>query len=250
MNKKISTSIAISIIAVFALLVGVIIFLSSYFQNNASLVNEVAPFPQNNNSSIKGGENNSEGNASTVKKESNQVPKRFSGSGCYEKEKEGYDNFYLLSKDFNLDDANSKAKYENIEKGISFDIPYNAKWGNKNCKVEPYTEFIQPSGGVLVEFGKPQAWIPSEFRLIISSQRSSDDIINELNGFMEEPKVQPIKKIIANNQVVFWKSSEVYPSLSYEVVGKQYNYRFDCNGSDSQSEAKKLEQIISSVKLF
>jgi hypothetical protein len=240
MNKKISTTVAISIIAVFALFIGGIIFICSKSQSSLISEKNIALDPQKNNpQEIKKSDN----------QDINQVPKRFSGSGCYEKEKEGYDNFYLLSKYFNLDDANSKVKYENKEKGISFDIPYNAKWGNKNCKVEAYTEFIQPSGGALVEFGKPQAWIPSEFRFTISSQRSSDDIINELNGFTEEPKVQPIKKIIASNQVVFWKSSEVYPMLSYEIVGKQYNYRFDCIGSDSQSEAKKLENIIASANV-
>jgi hypothetical protein len=240
MNKKISTKVAILVIVVFSLAVCGVIIAISFLQNFSNKGSEIAPILQRSDLRKESKVN---------KSDSSQVPKRFSGSDCYIKDKEGNDDLGSLSADFNLDDANTKVKYENEDKGISFDIPYNAKWGNKNCKVKPYTEFVQPSGDALVEFGKPQAWIPSEFRLTISPYRSSGDIINELNSSTEEPKVQPIKKMIAENQVVSWKSSEAYPMLSYEVVGKQYNYRFDCIGSDSQSEGKKLENIIASANV-
>jgi hypothetical protein len=241
MNKKISTPFAISIIAVFALFIGGIIFICSKSQSSLIPEKNIALAPQKNNpQEIKKSDN----------QDINQVPKRFSGSGCYEKDKEGYDNFYLLSKDFNLDDSNSKVKYENVEKGISFDIPYNAKWGNNDCKVEAYIHNYK-----FVEFGKPRAWIPSEFIMTIYPQKSSNDIISELTSLKVEPKIHPIKKKIANKQLVFWESFETLYGVSYELIGEKYNYRFDYTGGAkgdkiTQEKMKELEDIISSIKLF
>lgn len=247
MNKKISTNIAIIIIAVFALFVGGIIFVSSCLQNYTTPENIVVSISQKSNLQ----KSNTVGN-----KESTQAPKRFSGSGCYQKGQTGEGYFDSLSKDFNLDNADSKIKYENVEKGISFDVPYNTKWGNKDCKVEPYAELKQPGGDVLLGFGKPGGpWTGDEFTLAIFHQRSAEDIINQQKNIVGgEPNSNPRKRTIGDKQVVVYEGYGMVTVRSYEVIGEEYNYlfgyRYGQSGQPSQDKNKKLEKIIANAKFF
>jgi len=255
MNKKISTAVAIGVILLITAIVGTTIWLkqsdsSQEVQNTMPLPiakqdtkrNEVAtekqPIDQKTNS------NNTENISEAMKN-------RFSGKGCYSKESDGTDNLYELSKDFNLSSPTAKVTYSNQAKGISFDIPYNTNWGNKNCKVEPYIEFTQPGGDVLVEFGKPRAWIRSEFLLTVSDYRSAQDIVNEQKNVGGEPDPNPRKMTLGDKQLVAYESYGMTSERIYEVIGKKFNYSFSYSEAEKLNgkTAKELATIIQSAKI-
>lgn len=176
---------------------------------------------------------------------------RFSGTECYGKDPDGSDNFYKLSDDFNLDEPTAKITYLNQAKGISVEILYNPNWGNKNCKVEVYLEFVDElSGDVFLEFGKPRAWIRSEFGLSISDRRTAEAIINEQStGY--EPNPNPREMVIGGKQIVAYESYGMITERVYEVIGSKYNYSFTYSEIDQINEdiAKELERIIEGAKI-
>jgi len=177
---------------------------------------------------------------------------RFSGTNCYAKNEDGSDYYFKLSDSFNLDDPTSKITYTNQAKGISFNISYNPNWGNSNCKVEPYTEFIQPWGNILLEFGKPRAWISSEFSLTIKENETADNIINTVKSGGGMPDPNPRKMTIGDKQVVVYEGYGMTTERIYEVIGPKYNYSFgysEVMQLDEQT-TKKLEEIIKTIKFI
>jgi len=254
MNKKINPVFAIVIVILITVVTGVAIWLG---QRESYQATQTIPRANNN---IVPKKNAVTDNQVPEKKPditnetentSQAMKKRFSGTGCYSKESDGTDNLYELSKDFNLSSPNVKVAYSNQTKGISLEIPYNPSWGNKNCKVEPYVEFTQPSGNVLLEFGKPRAWIRSEFLLTISNYRTAEDIIGEQKNVGGEPNPNPRKMTLGNNQVVVFESYGMTVERIYEVIGKKYNYSFGYVEGEKLNEktAKELEIIIGSMKI-
>jgi len=254
MNKKIHPALAIVVIILITAATGVIIWLG---QRESNQIAQTIPQPKNNNvpKNNTATDNQVLGKKQDIANEtentSQAMKKRFSGTGCYSKESDGTDNLYELSKDFNLSSPNAKVIYSNQAKGISFEIPYNQNWGNKNCKVESYVEFTQPTGNILVEFGKPRAWIRSEFLLTISNHRTAEDIVSEQKNVGGEPNPNPRKMTLGNNQVVVFESYGMTVERIYEVIGKKYNYSFGYTEGEKLNEktAKELETIIGSMKI-
>lgn len=174
--------------------------------------------------------------------------KRFSGKGCYKKDSEGEDNFYELSNDFNSDGPEKIIKYANADFSVSFEIPFNPKWGNNECKVLPYLESRDPNGNLRVEFGKPRAWTTSEFVFHARQSRSGTDIINEQSETAGVPHPNPRKKIIGKFNLVVYESYGMGVSRIYEIIGKNNNYVFEYREFENidKNRAEKLENVIAS----
>lgn len=256
MNKKINPVLAIVVIILITAAVGIIIWLEQGGSTQTAQTMQTIPQSKNNNVPTNNTTDNQvpekkQGITNETKDTSQAIKKRFSGVGCYAKETDGSDNLHELNKDFNLSSPTAKITYSNQIKGISLEIPYNPNWGNKNCKVEPYVEFTQSSGDILVEFGKPRAWIRSEFLLTISSHRTAEDIISEQNNVGGEPNPNPRKMTLGNNQVVVFESYGMTVERIYEVIGKKYNYSFGYADGEKLNEktAKELETIIGNMKI-
>lgn len=190
--------------------------------------------------------------------------KRMLGSGCLKKDNEGFDDPYEFREDFNTDDVNTVIKYTNIEKGISFDISYNSDWGNEDCEVLPYKEFVNSRGVVQLAFGKPRAWIGSTFKLNISTssnrfmetilleQQERNDILlleqqqNDIGVF------EPREKIIEDKQIVVYEIYGMCTSRIYEIIGEEYNYsfyHFYCEEPIADT-IKELEETIATVEFI
>ncbi|MAF20457.1 MAG: hypothetical protein CMI55_02120 [Parcubacteria group bacterium] len=199
-------------------------------------------------------ESEAESMISTLKLiETNGEKKRISGFGCYEKDSEGFDDPYEFREDFNTDDADTIIKYINTEKGISFDIPYNSDWGNKNCEVLPYKEFMDSYGTAHLIFGKPRAWISDTFRLNISISSNRDIETILLEQQQDDIEVfKPREKTIGDKQMVVYESYGTCTSRIYEVVGKGYNYSFDHFYCEEPivDIIKELEGIIATVEFI
>jgi hypothetical protein len=262
MNKKIKTEIAIGIILIVSAIVGGLIWLGVNQQNkNIDAISSIKQSIKKTQSeqrqkdmqfqpslNEKESDNQIVDTTDNTNNVSPTIKPRFSGSGCYAKESDGTDNLMELSKNFNQDDPDSKILYTNQEKGISFKIPYNAKWGNKNCKVESYIEFTQPNGVFFLGFGIPHAWVGSDFSLYIITHRKAEDIINENNDSEPNPNLRRMN--IGNNSVVAYESYGMGVESIYEIIGTKYNYQFSRRDSElDKKKIKKLEEIIKEVKI-
>lgn len=58
-----------------------------------------------------------------------------------------YNNSPDCKEKFNNDDPVIQVTYKNKMKGISFNVPYNPKWGNEKYRISPYEESNYASVG-------------------------------------------------------------------------------------------------------
>jgi hypothetical protein len=175
---------------------------------------------------------------------------RLVGAGCYEI-KDGQLDAYHLRGDFNANSANSAISYENKEFGISFEVPYNKNWGNKDCEVLPYTQrsdIISNSLGV--EFGLFRAWTGGLYRFNIGKKRNAEDVIDEQKGGVPNPN--PRIETIGKYKVVVHESYGMGTSRIYEVMGDKNNYIFEesqigSKDGKNNSESSELKNTIKTL---
>ncbi|MDX9913856.1 MAG: hypothetical protein RBS77_04715 [Candidatus Moranbacteria bacterium] len=241
-NKKVSTVAGSLIIVAIVIAIG-FVFLSSkekevQDQNNEAREITSSINPQDNT--------NQSAQAQPI------IESRLVGSGCY-KMKEGQIDKYNFREDFNLDSADMMIGYENKQFGISFDVPYNKKWGNKDCVVLPYVhrQKIDSNTKYLkIDFGIFKAWIGDAYHFNISKKRSTDDIINEQRG--SSPDLNPRAKTIGKHQVVIYESYGMGTQRIYEILGDENNYVFTqswIKDIKSDLESDELEKIIKTLEI-
>ncbi|TSD01058.1 MAG: hypothetical protein Athens071425_505 [Parcubacteria group bacterium Athens0714_25] len=172
---------------------------------------------------------------------------RLIGDGCYEI-KDGQPDKYHFRSDFNIDPANMNINYKNEDFGISFDIPYNKNWGNKNCVVLPYLESSDLSSNSLsVDFGPFREWSGNSYTFNIGQRRSAEDIINNQKDV--DAKNNPRIKIVGQYQLVVYESYGMGISRYYEITGEKNNYIFEHfqannNQKNTDIESYGLESVI------
>jgi hypothetical protein len=195
---------------------------------------------------------NSQTNANQSIQVQYTVEKRLVGNGCY-KMKNGNIDEQNFREDFNLDPADIMIKYENKRLGISFDIPYNKKWGNNDCVVLPYTDVQTVESdkeNLKIHFGIFKAWIGDPYHFSTSKKRGAEDIDKEQNGGSPDPN--PRTKTIGKHQVVIYESYGMGTQRIYEVLGDKNNYVFTqswIKDVKSDSESDELEKIIKTLKI-
>ncbi|HBI17210.1 MAG: hypothetical protein UR60_C0044G0010 [Candidatus Moranbacteria bacterium GW2011_GWF2_34_56] len=181
------------------------------------------------------------------------IESRIVGDGCYEI-KDGHIDEYNLRKDFNLDPADITIRYENKQFGVSFDIPYNKKWGNKDCIVLPYVHWQRidvDTKYLNINFGIFRAWTGGAYHFNTSKKRNAEDIIKEQsnNG---SPNPSPRTKMIGKHQVVIYESYGMGTKTIYEVLGDKNNYEFKqswIKDRKSDSESDSMEKIIETLEI-
>jgi hypothetical protein len=194
---------------------------------------------------------------------------RISGTGCF---REGVSymegdkcevNFPPhFREDFNTDNANNLFSYKSIEKGIEFKMPFNKKWGNLDCKVNPYLDL---EAYKVISFGKPGG--PGEYRLEFLDKKSAEDTLKEiiiaiegeykeaykdkyLNRGIEEENSIKLKKI-GQYETVRYINFGMCTSVEVTVIGKKFNYKFiSCSAKTTEETINNLENIIKTINLF
>lgn len=270
-NKKISTIAGSLIILAIVVALGFVFFSdkenevknqNNIVSNNSNLGNKEEVKQENKNKEIEVNQNNQTKetneniNSQTNTNQSAQtqpiVESRLVGNGCYEM-KDGNVDVYNFRKDFNLDPADIMIKYENKQFGISFDVPYNKKWGNKDCVVLPYVHRQKIDSDIKylkIDFGIFKAWVGDTYHFDISKKRSTEDIIKEQGGSSPDPS--PRTKTIGKHQVVIYESYGMGTSRIYEVLGDRNNYVFEqswIKDIKSNSESDELEKIIKTLEI-
>jgi hypothetical protein len=172
----------------------------------------------------------------------------------------------ICSIEFNNDPPTEEILFSNTEKGISFKIPYNPNWGNNNYKITPYFNFNDS-----LTFGRlyvsPEAcgWVRT-CKLSFNPQRSAEEILKTIKDFNNSQIAQgstfnsyyELEKNIINGNTIVKYSIPIDPAIAapdthiIEIVGKKYNYAFDCNcvWIDYQQGICPSEDIIKNVKFI
>jgi hypothetical protein len=151
---------------------------------------------------------------------------------------------------FDADASNQLVPYSNAEKGIAFDVPYNAKWGSKRFSINPYDEV-----GNKVLFGQLGVfegcgWMRG-YALEFIPHRSAEEAVKEAAKELTPGAIPPTVVKINGLSVVKYADSGLCWFPVMEVVGKKYNYVFAplCS-SDPEYDFVDLEKIVKSVKLL
>ena len=156
---------------------------------------------------------------------------RYYGEGCDEK--------------FVHEDPNELIRYENSEKGFSFDVPFNQSWGNESYQVNPFDEFNDTVifGNISVFEGC--SWVRNYYLSVLPA-KSADEVIQTIKA--EGDELTTIDGEIEINGLKVVKYSKAglcdYPIL--QVVGDNYNYELStiCGGS-----FEDLEAILSTMEI-
>jgi hypothetical protein len=161
-----------------------------------------------------------------------------------------YNDEYLHdgSLEFNFDDPDTTVRYTNKERGLSFDVPFNEKWGNVKFKISPFDEAKNSIVfGALGAF-EAGAWGRTDY-LIFKPARSAEQIMDELHatfGDESNPDWVPKKVTINRLDVVEYFDPGLCPGNMVEVVGKKYNYHLE---SCFVNDFKHYEELIKTFKL-
>lgn len=158
----------------------------------------------------------------------------------------------LCKEKINHEEPNTSVLYKNTEKGISFEIPYNANWGTTDYKISHYvTHFDSDALYESIEFGRLVGqdgcgW-GRAIQMWFLSQKSANSTLLDLKSDpmlvqMGEPSIVSINGLEVVKYTDYGYSS--YPT--FVVIGKKYNYAF----GSGNVEFEDLEEIVKTVKLI
>lgn len=157
------------------------------------------------------------------------------------------------SEKFNTDMPDTIAKYENMDRGITLELPYNKNWGNETYKIMPYEMWNDETGEEYVLFGpitdfEACSWVRN-YALYFYPAKSADMRIEEMKkapNYSETFIIEPTKKVIAGLDIIEFQSHGLCDNVELEVVGKKYNYVLKplCG-----TDLGFLENISKSIKL-
>jgi len=233
-NKKISTELGIVIIIIVAITAGVFVW---QYQKDIRL-DEIQFQPMKLS------------RKSTEQPQHKEKPKRRIefGDGCYAMTN-GHIDETRFRNDFNTDPANTTVRYENKDFGISFNIPFNKKWGNKDCKVLPYLEFSGPNANPIIEFGLPRAYVTSQFHFGIGEKMDLSSLQKLHQGGINNKNHSRILKI-GNYDVVTHTSYGELSATVIEIPAKDYIYYFEEIAPKNLTQiSMDFENVIKSVKI-
>lgn len=143
---------------------------------------------------------------------------------------------------FNLDTADSTIDYIDSEKGISFKLPYNTKWGSSRFKIHPYDKLDNSiSFGPMYVFDGCN-WIRPN-AMEFQPAETIDKVIKNLLSDNLEYKDKKIGDLI----VVEYIEPGFCGDPTLVVIGKKYNYKFRIFCGDWNSLGS-LEEIVKTIK--
>ncbi|OGE79646.1 MAG: hypothetical protein A3A83_02310 [Candidatus Doudnabacteria bacterium RIFCSPLOWO2_01_FULL_48_57] len=152
----------------------------------------------------------------------------------------------LCFEEMNGDPENTIFKYSSgdLAKPITFDVPYNHKWGSENYAITAYED----DGGI-VRFGPIGSFEGTcSARALFMSYLPAKNVSQVIEDAKKEVFYDIGAKQVNINglTVVEYNSGEVCGNVNAVVIGKEANYQFHtlCGG-----EFSDLENIIKTVKL-
>lgn len=164
--------------------------------------------------------------------------------------------------ELNTDPADTTAMYTNDDKGISFTIPYNEKWGSPGRPSPAFTEHAPTDTERLgyVLFGPPTSGAeqglgtdcdPIQFYdLTYLPARTAASAVHTIESRGTEVVPNTTVRTINGLTVVQYTDAGLCSYPTMEVIGKKYNYSFTTScGMDEEDEVTYLENIVKSVKL-
>ena len=146
----------------------------------------------------------------------------------------------------NEDPSVSILRYENPERGIAFDIPYNENWGFGKRIPEPYVEREQVNA---LFFGSPTEVGPDPCRWMHSIQltflpvRSDEDIQSQLDAQQESAQSSITTQKIGENTYSSYKLSGICELQNFELRGEKFSYVFS-SCDDSEALRNVLESVV------
>jgi len=148
-------------------------------------------------------------------------------------------------EDFNQSPYNKWANYQNKERGISLNIPYNDQWGNDQYRLNPYEQINNSLIFGPIRGGEACSWT-RVYKLEFLPVKSASEVIGSLLG-TEKFITQ---KTFSGLTAVEYESSGLLQYANLEIIGQKFNYRLtmDC-GSQCQAQFSLLEAMAASAKL-
>jgi hypothetical protein len=162
---------------------------------------------------------------------------------------------------FNTDPPNTTVSYFNIDKGISFQIPYNPKWGTEKYKIPPYYEYenkVLFGPMFIFEAGS----LPRACSMEFLPRRSAEEVIVSLEKFVVEERAYKVMEGIPRETIIkdtinglpvvkYMQYDTLLGATPYiEVIGKKYNYKFSCFWIPEISKMEFIEDIIKTIQLI
>lgn len=155
---------------------------------------------------------------------------------------------------FNADPPDAIIPFSNSLKGIGFDVPFNAKWGNEQYRLNPYDETADT-----IEFGRIQdlgacSWLRS-YRMKVLPARSAEEALESIlnNPSTGEITLQPTIVTVGDFTTVRYVVEGKCNHPLVELVGKKYNYEFmvGCGMRDQQqADFELLMKVVESAKFI
>ena len=141
-------------------------------------------------------------------------------------------------RSWNADASVTTVHFESPKRGLSFDIPYNPAWGNKNCQLAPYDETENGmafgfagifEGGGATRFSRMDFLPPRSAKEALAAAKETQRP-DEQQGLIQE-KARPVIVTINGNAAVQYSLGGFCDQTYFEVVGKKFNYLFEstCN---------------------
>jgi hypothetical protein len=147
---------------------------------------------------------------------------------------------------FDYSTSTEDIRYSNVTKGLSFDLPFNPKWGGLRFRLNPYDETDNGINfGYMFAF-EGCGWV-REYNLNLLPVKSIKNILEEIkaDNFVGYP--DPIQKKIGDVLVVEYTEGEFCSEAEIIILGVKYNYKLAALCSE---DFVRLEEIVKSMKLI
>lgn len=170
-----------------------------------------------------------------------------------------YSNTYnenYFGENFNFDPPTTSVTYENPEKGIRVELPYNPVWGSNNYRIRPYDVCIEECSFYhnTVLFGpigrSEGGWTRHKYLLRFEAPKTAEKLLSDTFG--SGIILPPYKTTINGLDVIKSADRGLMESFRIMIIGKNYDYHFAITGKEENMGElfMELEKIIETVELL
>lgn len=160
----------------------------------------------------------------------------------------------VCKSEFNMDPANTSVVYSSKEYGISLKIPFNEKWGNKECTISPYYEIIEDGAALLfgnIDVGfEGGCGVGRTVKMYFKLPQTIEAMVAG-SGRDESTKNIVQKQINGLSVLTYQTANDYCGKEGYDshliIAGKKYNYWFY---QTCEKNTQNIEKIIQTAKLI
>lgn len=163
--------------------------------------------------------------------------------------------FTTCDEGFNVDAPSATANYLHQDRDflLSFDVPYNSKWGSDRFKINPYDEGsadqnLSVSFGPFVSLPEGCVWA-RKYKFQINNKKT-DQALQQGDGALVSGVPDGKFAKVNGYTVLKYIDSGLCDDAVFDIAGQNANYQFTavCT-SDTQKDFKLFESIVSGLKL-